>query len=110
MRNEELVLTVRDKEGEIIKEVTAHTFSIYWGTINDLMELVSIDENTSSFEVLKKLSGAWGQVTEIMGEIFPGMTPEDWKYVRINDLVPVVMQVIKYTFAEIMGIPSDKKN
>lgn len=110
MENEQIVMAVRNKQGDVIKNVTAHTFSIYYGTIADLMDVIDITDDTPSFEVLKKVTGAWGQVTKILGEIFPDMTKEDWKYVRFNDLVPVVLQVIKYTFAEIMGIPSNGKN
>lgn len=105
-----LMLEVKDKSGNVIKTVEAQTFDIYFGTINSLMELLDIDEDTTSFELLKKISTAWGEVTSLLGEIFPGMTKEDWKFVRINDLVPIVLQVVKYTFLEIMTIPSDSKN
>jgi hypothetical protein len=110
MEKEKLTLQVKDKKGEVIKVVEANTFDIYFGTIDSLMQLLDINEDTSSFDLLKKISTAWGEVTSLLGEIFPDMTDEDWKFVRINDLVPIVLQVVKYTFLEIMTIPSDSKN
>lgn len=110
MEKEKLTLQVKDKKGEVIKVVEANTFDIYFSTIDNLMQLLDINEDISSFALLKKISTAWGEVTSLLGEIFPDMTDEDWKFVRINDLVPIVLQVVKYTFLEIMTIPSDSKN
>lgn len=105
-----LTLPVKDRDGKVIKEVQADTFDIRFGTIDKLMELLDIDEYTSSFELLKKVSTAWREVTDILSDIFPDMEKDDWRYVRLNDLVPVILQVVKYTFSEIMEIPSDSKN
>ena len=107
---EELRLVIKDRNSEIIKSVRARSFDIRFGTIDNLMGLLNIDENTTSFELLKKISTTWNEVTTLLDDIFPDMTKEDWKLVRINDLIPVVLQVIKYTFTEIMTIPSDAKN
>ena len=104
----EIKLTVKNKKGEVVKEVTAHAFSIYYGTIDKLMSLLDLDDATTSFEILKKVTTAWGEVTEILGEMFPDMEPSDWDYVKINDLVPVVLQVVRYTLTELMEIPSEK--
>lgn len=110
MKKEKLELQVKDKKGNVIKTVEANTFDVYFGTIDNLMRLLDIDEQTSSFELLKKITKAWGEVTELLGDIFPDMTDQDWKYVRLNDLVPIVLRIVKYTFLEIMTIPSDSKN
>lgn len=110
MKKEKLELQVKDKKGNVIKTVEANTFDVYFGTIDNLMQLLDIDEQTSSFELLKKITKAWDEVTELLGDIFPGMSEQDWKYVRMNDLVPIVLQIVKYTFLEIMTIPSDSKN
>lgn len=108
MMQKEIKLTVKNKKGETVKEVTAHTFSIYYGTIDKLMSLLDLDDATTSFEILKKVTTVWGEVTEILGEMFPDMEPSDWDYVKINDLVPIVLQVIRYTLTELMEIPSEK--
>ena len=107
---EKLSLTIKDKKGNIIKTVEACSFEVSFGTIDKLMSLIDIDEKTTSFELLKKVSTTWKEITGILDEIFPGMTKEDWCMVKVNDLVPLILQVVKYTFSEIMGIPSEKKN
>lgn len=106
----EIKLPVKNKKGEIVKEVTAMTPAIYFGTISNLMELLDINDTTSSMELLKKVSTAWKEIVEILSDIFPEVTEDEWKCVRLNDLVPIVLQVIRYTFSEIMTIPSDSKN
>ena len=106
---EKLTLNIKDGQGNV-KTFEAGTFTISFGTIDKLMGLMDLDEQTSSFEVLKKITSAWKEIVKIMGEIFPDMTPEDWDCVKLNDLVPVVLKVVQFTFAEMMHIPSDPKN
>lgn len=106
----EIKLPVRNKKGEVVKKAEAMTPAIYFGTISNLMELLDIDDTTSSMELLKKVSTAWKEIVEILSDVFPEVTDDEWKYIRLNDLVPVVLQVIRYTFSEIMTIPSDSKN
>ena len=106
----EIKLPVRNKKGEVVKNAEAMTPAIYFGTISNLMELLDIDDTTSSMELLKKVSTAWKEIVEILSDVFPEVTDDEWKYIRLNDLVPVVLQVIRYTFSEIMTIPSDSKN
>lgn len=107
---EELTLVLKDNKGNIVKTVKATTLEIRFGTIDKLMELLDIDENTTSFELLKKVSTAWKELVEILNGVFPDMGKEDWNLVKINDLIPLLLQIIKYTFSEIMGVPSNSKN
>lgn len=106
---QELRLPVKNKRGEVVKEVIAYTPQIYLGTIMNLMELLEIGDDISGLELLKKVSNAWKEVKEILSDIFPEMEEEDWEYIRLNDLIPIILQVVRYTFAEIMTIPSDSK-
>ena len=110
MQSEKLTLTIKDKKGEVIKTVEAQTFDIYFGTIDNLMGLLDLDEETSSFELLKKVSTAWKELINILSDIFPDMEKEDWQYVKVNDLIPILLQIVGYTFSEMMGIPSNSKN
>ena len=105
-----LVLTLKNRDGEVVKEVKAQTFDLRFSTIDNLMLLLDISEETTSFELLKKVSKAWKEITLILDDIFPEMEKEDWTLVKLNDLVPIVLQIVKYTFSEIMSIPTDSKN
>lgn len=107
---EKLVLTIKDTKGKVVKEIEAHTFELSFGTINNLMELLDINEESSAFEVLRKVSTAWKEVTGILNEVFPGVEKDEWKLVKINDLMPLVLQIVKFTFSEIMRIPVSSKN
>lgn len=106
---QELRLPVKNKQGEVVKEVIAYTPQIYLGTIMNLMELLEIGDDINGLELMKKVSTAWREVKEILSDIFPEMEEEDWEYIRLNDLIPIILQVVRYTFAEIMTIPSNSK-
>lgn len=105
---EKIMLQIRNREGEVTRTAEAKAFDIRFGTIDHLMELMDIDENTTSFDMLKKVSTAWTEVVSLLGEIFPDVTEAEWADIRLNDLVPTVFQVVKYTFSEIMSLPTEK--
>ena len=104
----DLQLIVKNPDGEIVKTVNARYVEISFGTIDKLMGLLDIDEDTTSFQLLMKVSKAWKEVTSVLNEVFPDMTDNDWCLVKINDLVPLLFEIVKFTFAKIMGIPTEK--
>ena len=38
------------------------------------------------------------------------MEDEDWDNVRLKELIPIVLDIIKYSAASLVTIPSDSKN
>lgn len=105
---ETLFLPIKDKDGNIIRQAQAEMMEISLGTVDKLMALLDIDEDTNSFAVLKKVSTAWKEITKILHDVFPDVTQEEWENVSINKLVPVVLAIVKYTFSELMKIPTEK--
>ena len=59
-------------------------------------------------ELLKTVKRAWKQITKVLSKIFPDMTDEDWDYVSMKELLPVVVAIIKDSVAEMLTIPKSK--
>ena len=38
------------------------------------------------------------------------MKYEDWDHVKLKELMPVIIGILKYSFGEILTIPKDPKN
>ena len=38
------------------------------------------------------------------------MTEADWENVELAELVPAVIEILRYSFSEILTIPKDEKN
>lgn len=105
-----LSLNVYDEKGEIKKTCEAQTVDLEFGTIRALMKVLNVDKMNDSAELLSILYGAWEQVIEVLNRCFPDMEQEDWEHVKVKELLPIVLSVLKTSFAEILSIPKDPKN
>lgn len=107
---EKLVLNVYDNEDNIVKTSTAELIELKFGSIRKLMKLLNIDNIDDTSELLKVLYGAWEQITKVLTGCFPDMTDEDWDNVKVSELIPVLMGILKYSFTQMLTIPTDPKN
>lgn len=106
-----LVINIYDKKGkEVVKTATATTYDLMFGTVQKLMDLLKIEDLKNNVELLKMLYGAWNEIRLVLGEVFPEITEEEWKYVKIKELLPVIRDIAKATIADFMAIPTDSKN
>lgn len=103
-------LNIYDSKGNVVKECEANALDLEFGTIRTLMELLNIENVDDTFELLKTIYGAWDQVISILGKVFPDITYEEWEHVIVKELLPVVIDIFKYSFSEMLSIPTDSKN
>lgn len=106
----ELKLNVYDKENNVVKTCKAQIVEIKFGSIRRLMKLLNVDDINDTMELLKVVYGAWDQLTKILDEVFPGMEESDWDNVKLNELIPILMVILKDSFAAMLTIPTDPKN
>lgn len=105
-----LEIKVYDNTGKITKICTAETVDLKFGTIRAIMEILNVENIDDTFQLLQTIYTAWEQLTQILSECFPGMEYEDWENVKIKELMPVVFNILKYSFREMLSIPKDSKN
>lgn len=106
----ELKLNVYDDENNVVKTATAELIELKFGSIRRLMKLLNVDNINDTSELLKVLYGAWEQITKVLNGCFPDMTEEDWDNVKVSELIPVLMAILKYSFTQMLTIPTDSKN
>lgn len=105
----DLILNVYDDENKIVKTSKAELVELKFGSIRRLMKLLNIDNIDDTAELLKTVYGAWDQLTKILNSCFPDMTEEDWDNVKTSELIPVLMMILKYSFTQMLSIPSDSE-
>lgn len=106
----ELKLNVYDDENNVVKTATAEVMELKFGSIRSLMKLLNIDDINDTAQLLKVVYGAWEQLTKILNSCFPEMTDEDWDNVKVSELVIVLVAILKYSFTQMLSIPTDSKN
>lgn len=103
-------LNVYDKTGNIKKAVEAEMIDLEFGTIRSLMELLKIEDVSDTTGLLRMVYNAWDEITGILNNAFPDMKHDDWDHVKLKELIPLLLDILKYSFSEILTIPGDEKN
>ena len=103
-------INVYDSKGKVKKTATAEPADLTFGAIRKIMELLNIEKADSTAQLLGTVYGAWDELTKILSQCFPDMEQEDWENVKMKELMPVMIGIIKHSFAEILTIPKDPKN
>lgn len=110
MEKKEIKISIYNDAGEVTKEVTAKALDLRFGSIRRLMELLNIEKVGNTYDLLKTVYSVWDDLVDILGECFPDVTREEWDNVKVNELLPAIVDILKAAFVEMMTIPTDKKN
>lgn len=106
-----LTLNIYDEKGtEVVKTAKSNTFDLMFGTIVKLMDLLKIENVENNLEILKMIYGAWNEIKEVLSTVFPDVSEDDWKHVKVKELIPIIIEIGKFAITEALSIPSDSKN
>lgn len=109
----EMKLNIYEKK-EVVKTYTAETYDIMFGTLEDLiklidMENVDLDDNTSLIKLAGKVvMGGMDIIKPLYKDIFDGLTDEELRHTHISELASVLIQVIKFAIAQMTNSSSEK--
>ena len=81
-----------------------------FGTVRAIMEILNVENIDNTGQLLSTIYKAWDELIKVLCECFPGMEHEDWDHVKMKELMPVVIGILRYSFSEILTIPKDPKN
>ena len=108
--NEAITIKIYNEKGEVTKEASAKPLDLRFGSVRKIMEILNIETAGDTYDLLKTVYNAWDEVTGVLGECYPEITPEEWDNVRMKELLPAIVGIVKAALAEIVKIPTDKKN
>lgn len=107
----ELILNVYDPKTKLVaKQYRTETVNIMFGTIEDVIDIVDIEKFDDNMEIAKLLLLAMKKLKPLLKDVFDGLTDEDLKNTRVNDLVPLFKNIIKFIMDEINGLGGGSKN
>ena len=105
-----ITLNVYDEKGKIAQTVTAEKIKLRFGAVRSIMELLNVENISDTTALLSTIYKAWDQLISILNKCFPEMNYEDWENVELAELIPAVIEILKYSLSEIHLIPKDPKN
>lgn len=110
----EMKLNIYNKRN-IEKTYTAETYDLMFGTVEDLVNIIDLDklQTGSDAEIIKLVGNVvingMGIVKPLLKDIFNGLTDDELKRTKVKEIASVLVEVMKFTIAEI-GKGADSKN
>lgn len=110
----ELKINIYNKK-EITKTYTNDTYDLMFGTVEDFMDLIKVDElKTGSDQEIVMLVGkalpkGMGTIKALLKDVFEGMTDEELKHTKVKEITRVLVNIIKSSITE-TGKGIDEKN
>lgn len=110
----ELKLNIYENE-KIIKTYTNDTYKLKYGTVMDLIDAIDLDKLGSDDDVafvsaiLNLVHNSRDFVNFLIKDIFKGLTDDELRNVTIEEIMAVLVNIVKYSVLE-MFKGSDIKN
>ena len=92
------------------KECVANTIKLPFGLIRKLMKLFNVDKLEDTAQILNIVMTSWDDVVAVLERVFPDIEESEWDNVDTSELVQVIFKVLKFSFAEMLKIPTNSKN
>ena len=115
IKEKKMKLNIYEKK-KIVKTYTAETYDLMWGVVEDVADAVKIDNLTTGSDVeIIKLVGAFvasniGTVKELIKDVFEGITDEELRNTKVSEIAGVMIDIVRFTIAQLMIGAKELKN
>ncbi len=102
----DLKLNIYEKR-KIVKTYTAETYDLMFGTVEDLLNIIDIDniqagDKTELIKaVAKVLAHSMDIVKPLLKDVFEGLTDEELRNTSIKEIVDVLSNIVTYSINQI---------
>lgn len=94
------IYTAEDKN-KVEKTYTAESYDLMLGTVEDLMQIIDVDAMTDNIAITRMVVQGYGKLKPFIKDIFPGVTDDELKRVKVKELIPTFVQVFKSIVADL---------
>lgn len=88
-----LNIYAKENKNEVAKVYTANSYDLMLGTVEDIMDIIDIDKMNNNIEVAKMVVKGYKQLKPFLLDVFPGLTDEELKHVKVKELVPLFVDI-----------------
>lgn len=90
-------LNIYKNQKEIEKTYTIDAYDLMYGTVEDIFEVMDgLDEKASDADILKVIQKNRSKLTSLIKDIFPEITDEELKRIKLKELVPFFIDLFVY--------------
>lgn len=103
-----LKITSKEDKKKVEKFYTAEGYDLMLGTVEDFMDIIDIDKLGNNIELAKMVLKGYGQLKPLIMDIFPELTDEEYRRIKVNDLIATVSQIGKSVLENLDILKSGK--
>lgn len=111
-------LNIRNKKNKIVKTYEAQEVNLKMGTVEDIVEVLSIDKAINAndtavnlYEVISTVvMNSYAMCKPILQDVFPELTSDELRNVNFKDVINVIIDIIKYSIGDINAVFGNTKN
>ena len=103
-----LKITSKEDKKKVDKIYTAEGYDLMLGTVEDFMNIIDIDKLGNNIELAKMVLKGYGQLKPLIMDIFPELTDEEYRRIKVNDLIATVSQIGKSVLENLDILKSGK--
>lgn len=93
------------QRNELKKTYTAEGYFLTVGTMEDVLGVLDFEKMEDEKEVAKMIVKACTRLKPIVYDIFPDLTDEDYRLIRLSDLIPLFIQVCRDIIGAVKSVP-----
>lgn len=95
------------KKRKVEKTYKAETYDLMFGTVEDVAAAIDFDalQTGSDAEIIKMVGKVFIKsretITDLMRDVFPGITDEELRRTKITEMARVIVEIVQYTIAQL---------
>lgn len=105
----QLTLNIYDGK-EVIKTYTAETLDFSFGVVEDILDALDFEHMSNQTEIAMMIVKASKQLKPFLMDIFDGVTAEEIRHTRMQNLIEVFRGLYQYATKELGAAAGDAKN
>ena len=105
----ELKLPIYDGK-QVSKVYTADTITVTFGTVEDLIDALHLDNIRTEKEIGFAVIGAIRQLKPFLRDIFDGITDDEIRHTQLRDLVTLFSDIMAFAVETLDGVTGTVKN
>lgn len=94
----------------VVKEYNAETLDLSFGVIEDILDALDFENMTDQKQLAGMIVKASKQLRPFLRDVFDGVTDDEIRHTRINNLVAIFKDLYTYAMTELGAAAGNTKN
>lgn len=107
-------LKIWKNQKEVARVLECEQYDLMLGTLEDVLKLFKVGDIGSEIEKLDQktmfsiIAKEFDKITVLLHDVFPDLTFEERKQIKLKELIPFFMELITYAVGQITNINAGK--